>query len=152
MRTSVNRLLCCDSSRTSSKPCLVWSVDTFRQSRSVLLHEVVGPVDEVEDEEGAGEESATQAVNGVSVVVVGLGVLVSLWLGVLWEELERWGKILVKWVSTELLKGETWLIRNSPNQSRIIIWDIARGWWLVASEGPVGGVRRVRQREDPNLS
>lgn len=50
------------------------------------LYDIVGPIDEVKDEEGAGEEAAAQAVNGVGVVVVGLGILVSLRLGVLWEE------------------------------------------------------------------
>lgn len=54
-----------------------------------MLYEVVGPVNEVEDEEGAGEEAATQTVNGVGVVVVVLGLLVSLRLGVLQEGREK---------------------------------------------------------------
>lgn len=55
----------------------------------MLLYEVIGPVNEVENEEGPWEEPSTQSVYGMGVVVVVLGFLVSFRLRVLWEEKER---------------------------------------------------------------
>lgn len=54
---------------------LSWEVEVILHLLVVLLHEVVGPVDHVEDEERPGEEAAAHAVNGHGVPEVVLGFL-----------------------------------------------------------------------------
>ena len=52
----------------------------------MLTHEVVGPVDQVEDEEGAGEEAAAQTIDGDGVACIALELvrICSVRLLILW--------------------------------------------------------------------
>lgn len=65
---------------------------------SVLPHEVVRPVDQVEDEERPGEEAAAQTINGHGVIVVVLRFLgvCSNGLRVLQVIGELWGGVVAR--------------------------------------------------------